>query len=153
MHRRGSAPTKTKIDAFMRFTLGRHKKAPRKKTKIYRRSNHHPIFDDEEIRFDLVDPSDYVANGDIDLTLELFDQNAWADELICAGNISILRYMVEAGGVVETVSLKVPGKIARTRPLPENLPSSRPSWALASLRCTKVVIWRTWIQSVNKIPT
>ena len=110
VHRRGSAPTKTKIDAFMRFTLGRHKKAPRKKTKIYRRSNHHPIFDDEEIRFDLVDPSDYVANGDIDLTLELFDQNAWADELICAGNISILRYMVEAGGVVETVSLKVPGE-------------------------------------------
>ena len=57
-----------------------------------------------------MDPSDYVANGDIDLTLELFDQNAWADELICAGNISILRYMVEAGGVVETVSLKVPGE-------------------------------------------
>lgn len=110
VHRRGSAPTKTKIDAFVRFTLGRHKKAPRKKTKIYRRSNHHPVFDNEELGFDLVDPSDFVANGDIDLTLELFDQNAWADELICSGNISILRYMVEAGGVVETISMKVPGE-------------------------------------------
>ncbi|KAH8070955.1 Ca2-binding protein [Aureococcus anophagefferens] len=105
IHRHGSKAEKTKIDAFLRFTLGKHKKAPRKKTKIQRRSNHHPKFEDEEIRFDMIDPTDFITKGDIDLTIELFDQNAWSDELICHTNMSILRFMVENDPVVETLPM------------------------------------------------
>ncbi|KAH8060559.1 Ca2-binding protein [Aureococcus anophagefferens] len=76
IHRHGSKAEKTKID-----------------------------FEDEEIRFDMIDPTDFITKGDIDLTIELFDQNAWSDELICHTNMSILRFMVENDPVVETLPM------------------------------------------------
>ncbi|KAJ8609891.1 hypothetical protein CTAYLR_007509 [Chrysophaeum taylorii] len=107
VHRYGKPPERTKIDAYLRFTLGKHKKAPRKKTQVHKRSGAHVFFDEEIVTFDLVEPSEFVSGGDIVLAVELWDENAWSDDLVASTETSILRLMVEPPPGIETLPLRV----------------------------------------------
>ena len=97
----------TKIDPYVKMTLGTHKKAPTKKSKVKKKQKNAFSLDDELIEFDITDPSKYISkNGDDDeiaLTIQVWDSNRFADELLGEITISVLDFMEqesEAYGVL-----------------------------------------------------
>mmetsp|Transcript_15379 Transcript_15379/g.23115 ORF Transcript_15379/g.23115 Transcript_15379/m.23115 type:complete len:1122 (-) Transcript_15379:100-3465(-) len=109
IHRYGKTADKTKIDAYVRVTLGKHRKATRKKTRVHKRSGANPQFDDEIVSFDVVDPSEIVVKHDVHLIVELWDENAWSDDLIAYADVSILA-LVQGDAPspsLETLALRV----------------------------------------------
>ena len=65
IRKKGQAAAKTKIDAYLRMTLGKHKKAPKKKTAVHKRSGSNPNFQNEVVSFDVLDPMEFVKDDDI----------------------------------------------------------------------------------------
>eukprot|EP00903_Cladosiphon_okamuranus_P006779 g6608.t1 len=81
------------VDAYLRVTLGKHKRAPSKKTKVVKRSGLSPNFDSERLVFDIVEPQEFVVGGDVSLSIEIWDDSAWSDDLLASVNFSALRFM------------------------------------------------------------
>lgn len=109
IRKKGQAAAKTKIDAYLRLTLGKHKKAPRKKTTVHKRSGSNPNFQNEMVSFDVMEPMDFVTDDDIVLTVELWDENAWSHDLIASLELSILRFMHAPEAAMETLPLRFAG--------------------------------------------
>eukprot|EP00752_Nemacystus_decipiens_P004626 g4222.t1 len=81
------------VDAYLRITLGKHKRAPSKKTKVVKRSGLSPDFESERLIFDIVEPREFVVAGDVALSIEIWDDSAWSDDLLASVNLSALRFM------------------------------------------------------------
>ena len=109
IRKKGQAAAKTKIDAYLRMTLGKHKKAPKKKTAVHKRSGSNPNFQNEVVSFDVLDPMEFVKDDDIVLTVELWDENAWSHDLIASLELSILRFMNTNEALMETLPLRFQG--------------------------------------------
>ncbi|CAM9341515.1 unnamed protein product, partial [Hapterophycus canaliculatus] len=87
-----SARTPT-VDAYLRITLGKHKRAPTKKSKVVKRSGVSPDFNSERLVFDIIEPSEFVVRGDVSLSIEIWDDSAWSDDLLASVTLSALRFM------------------------------------------------------------
>lgn len=59
--------------------------------KVVKRSGLSPNFNSELISFDIVEPQDFIVAGDVSLSVELWDDNAWADDLLASVELSALR--------------------------------------------------------------
>lgn len=50
-----------------------------------------PTFDSELISFDIVEPEEFIVGGNVSLSVELWDDSAWADDLLASVELSALR--------------------------------------------------------------
>jgi hypothetical protein len=103
----GNKPAK--IDAYLVVQLGDFKKAPRLKTQVRKRSGQNPQFMGESLKFDLVDPAQFVRENDIQITIELWDNNAWNDDLLGEVHVSAVRFLAALEPVEEWLPLTFPG--------------------------------------------
>jgi hypothetical protein len=55
IRKKGQAAGRTRIDAFLSFQLGKHKKSPKAKTAVHKKSNEQPNFQNEVVKFDVLD--------------------------------------------------------------------------------------------------
>ncbi|CAN0260617.1 unnamed protein product, partial [Ectocarpus sp. 12 AP-2014] len=81
------------VDPYLRVTLGMHKRAPTRKTKVVKRSGVSPNFESEKLVFDIVEPDEFVVGGDVTLSIEIWDDSAWSDDLLASVKLSALRFM------------------------------------------------------------
>lgn len=117
IHRKDKTTEHTKIDAYLRLTLGRDaRQAQRKETEVKKRSGSHIFFDDEIVEFDIVHPEKILKNGDIDLLIQLRDEQLKDDGdlvVVATADTSLLSLMIDetaaGAGVVETLPLRVVG--------------------------------------------
>ncbi|CAM9228565.1 unnamed protein product [Pylaiella littoralis] len=81
------------VDAYLRVTLGKHKRAPTRKSKVVKKSGISADFGSEKLVFDIVEPDEFVVGGDVTLTIEIWDDSAWSDDLLASVKLSALRFM------------------------------------------------------------
>ena len=93
----------------MVIQLGDFKKAPRLKTQVRKRSGANPQFMGETVAFDLVEPSSFVRENDIKVKIELWDNNAWNDEMLGEVEISAVRFLAALEPCEEWLPLTFPG--------------------------------------------
>lgn len=99
----------TKIDPYLKMTLGKSKKAPRARTKTQKNCGKNPDFKNEHVTFDIHDPGAMLLDGDIVLTVGVWDDNMISDDLLGEVDISVLRFF--AGDYVkEWFPLRFVGK-------------------------------------------
>lgn len=89
----GQAAGRTKVDACVSVRLGKHKKAPRLKSRVIKKANEQPNFNGEILAFDVLDVAEFVQGGDITLTLELLDENTFANATLGTMTLSIIQFM------------------------------------------------------------
>lgn len=63
---------------------------------MIKRSGVNPNFESEMISFDIVEPKEFIVGGDVSLTVELWDDSAWSDDLLASVQLSALRYDIVA---------------------------------------------------------
>ncbi|CAM9785455.1 unnamed protein product, partial [Phaeothamnion confervicola] len=90
------------LDVYLKLTLGRQAGAASGKTRVQRRCGASPDFGGEQIRFDLTAPQECVVADDVTLTVELWEDTAWSDELLGRATTSVVRWMA-AGTPQEAV--------------------------------------------------
>ena len=86
-----------KVDPYIKIKLGSDKKAPVKKGKIHKKQKNAFSLEEEVIDFDIVDPMNHMSkNGDEDeipLTIQIWDNNRFSDDLMGEITISVLDFM------------------------------------------------------------
>ncbi|CAN0427187.1 unnamed protein product, partial [Scytosiphon promiscuus] len=60
-------------------------------TKVVKRSGVSPDFGSERLVFDIVEPSEFIVAGDVSLSIEIWDDSAWSDDLLASVTLSALR--------------------------------------------------------------
>lgn len=58
---------------------------------MIKRSGVSPDFDSEILVFDVVEPAEFIVGGDVSLSIELWDDSAWSDDLLSSVELSALR--------------------------------------------------------------
>lgn len=58
---------------------------------VVKRSGLSPNFESERLIFDIVEPQEFVVGGDVSLSIEIWDDSAWSDDLLASVNLSALR--------------------------------------------------------------
>lgn len=58
---------------------------------MVKKSGVNPTFDSELLSFDMVEPEEFIVGGDVSLSVELWDDSAWADDLLASVELSALR--------------------------------------------------------------
>lgn len=58
---------------------------------VIKRSGVSPDFDSEKLVFDIVEPDEFVVGGDVSLSIEIWDDSAWSDDLLASVHLSALR--------------------------------------------------------------
>ena len=109
IRRKDASTSAAKIDAYVVAQLGDFKKAPRLKTQVRKRSNQNPQFAGEVLSFDMIDPSAYVRDNDVKLKIEVWDNNAWNDDILGEVTLSAVRFFGSLATVEEWLPLKFPG--------------------------------------------
>ncbi len=81
-----------KQDPFLKLKLGSAERHPYKTSKIQRKSDDNPNFQNEIIYFDILDPSTFVMNGDLQLVIECWNKGTFKDEPMGAITLSVVRF-------------------------------------------------------------
>lgn len=77
----------------MKLRIGSHPLAAKEvKSKTLKKCSTTVIFHEETLSFDLTDPKALVADGDVSVKLEVYDENLLSDELLGEVHFSALRY-------------------------------------------------------------
>jgi Ca2+-dependent lipid-binding protein len=82
----------TKIDPYIKLQLGKNKKAQRKRTQTQKNCGKNADFKNEQAFFDMHEPGLTMLDGDIVLTVAVWDDNMITDDLLGEVEISILRF-------------------------------------------------------------
>ena len=91
--KRKSDPNKIpRIDAYMKFKLGAAERFPWVSTAVKRKQDNNPVFDDEIVSFDVINPADYIFGGDFQLSIELYHKSSLKDELLGTCIMSVTRF-------------------------------------------------------------
>lgn len=107
MVRKDTKSSGNKLDAYLKILLGEGKKAPKAKTKTIRKAGKHPDFKSEVVSFNLTTPEAMLRDGDLEVRIELWDENAFSDDLLGWVSISVLRFMEHHDRFVEWLPLKM----------------------------------------------
>lgn len=59
---------------------------------VVKRSGVSPDFESELISFDLVEPEEFIIGGDVSLSIEVWEDSAWTDEMLASVQLSALRH-------------------------------------------------------------
>lgn len=59
--------------------------------KVIKKSGVTADFGSEKLVFDMVEPDEFVVAGDVTLTIEIWDDSAWSDDLLASVQLSALR--------------------------------------------------------------
>lgn len=101
-------------DPFIKFRLGVAERHPWKSSQTKRKQDSHPVFDDEIISFDILDPAQYIFQEDIQLCIELWNKGVTRNDLIGSVTMSIVRFLKQPFvSYTEKVPIYYPG-VART---------------------------------------
>ena len=109
VRRKDQTSTAAKIDAYLVVQLGDYKKAPRLKSQVRKRSGQNPQFMGEVLSFDLINPVDFVRENDIQMKVELWDNNAWNDDILGEVKFSAVRFLSALEPQEEWLPLTYPG--------------------------------------------
>lgn len=82
-----------KQDPFLKFKLGAAERFPYKSTEVQRKTDENPDFQNEIVSFDVLDPREFLFNGDIQLTIECWNKGTFKEEPMGAISVSIVRFM------------------------------------------------------------
>lgn len=58
---------------------------------VVKRSGVSPDFKSELVTFDVVEPEEFIVGGDVMLSIEVWEDSAWTDELLSSVQLSALR--------------------------------------------------------------
>lgn len=58
---------------------------------VVKRSGVSPDFESELVTFDVVEPEEFIVGGDVMLSIEVWEDSAWTDELLSSVQLSALR--------------------------------------------------------------
>ena len=73
----------SRLDPYIKFRVGKADKNPSKTTKVQRRQDDNPDFENELICFDILDPKEFVLNQDLQLIVEVWNKVSYEMELNC----------------------------------------------------------------------
>jgi hypothetical protein len=101
-------------DPFIKFRLGAAERHPWKSTQPKRKQDSHPIFDDEIVSFDMLDPAQYIFQEDVQLCIELWNKGVTRNDLVGSVTMSVVRFFKQPFvAYTEKVPIYYPG-VART---------------------------------------
>lgn len=83
-----------RIDPFIKIRFGAAEKFPWKQTRVKRKQDVNPKFDNEIIFFDVVDPAPYIFDDDIEVTVQVWNKATLRDELIGSVNLSVVNFFL-----------------------------------------------------------
>lgn len=83
-----------RIDPFIKLRFGAAEKFPWKQTRVKRKQDANPRFDNEIVFFDVVDPAPYIYDDDIEMTIQVWNKATLRDELIGSVNISVVNFFL-----------------------------------------------------------
>ena len=81
-----------KQDPFLKLKLGTAERHPWKATSVQRKCDDNPSFKDEVVFFDILDPSQFVFNGDLQLQIECWNKGTFKEEPMGAITLSVVRF-------------------------------------------------------------
>jgi hypothetical protein len=113
LSRKDQVTGSTKIDPYVKLALGKHKNAPRLRTKTQKNQSKNADFKSEALFFDMQDPKGMLLDGDIALKLSVWDDNMISDDLLGEADVSILQFF-EGKRVRQWVPLMFPGAAKST---------------------------------------
>jgi hypothetical protein len=91
--KRKSDPNKIpRLDPFIKFKLGSAEKLPWKLTQTIRKQDNNPVFNNEIISFDVLDPAAYIYGNELQLYIELWNKSSFKDELLGSVTMSVVRF-------------------------------------------------------------
>ena len=94
-------------DTFIRLKLGSSIKTIWKSSKIHRKQNNHPTFDEEIISFDITDLRQYINNSDLQLIIEINHHGINQSENMGYQILSVIRFFQQPfQSFIEIVPLK-----------------------------------------------
>ena len=82
-----------KQDPFLKFKLGAAERHPWKSTEVQRKTDDNPDFQNEIVFFDVLEPRDFMFNGDLQLTIECWNKGTFKEEPMGAISVSVVRFM------------------------------------------------------------
>lgn len=92
-HDASSAITETRIDPYLKCTLGNQKKAPMYKGRILKNQGRDVSFQ-ETMEFNLIEPEQFVSDNDITLSFRIMNSNVLSDTLIGEADISVAGLLI-----------------------------------------------------------
>ncbi|OQS04740.1 calmodulin, partial [Thraustotheca clavata] len=85
---------KFKADVYCKLKVGAHSKGLKElKSKVWKKSGRDVAFQQELLQANFDQPQNLVADNDLMLTVELWDENMISDELLGCANVSLLRFL------------------------------------------------------------
>jgi Ca2+-binding EF-hand superfamily protein len=81
-----------KQDVYLKLKLGAAERHPWKQTSVQRKVDDNPSFKNEVVFFDMVEPSNFVMNGDLVLTIEALQKGTFKDESMGSITLSVVRF-------------------------------------------------------------
>jgi hypothetical protein len=110
IRRKKSLDRNPRIDPYIRFRLGAAERHPWKTTETKRKQDSRPIFDNEIVFFNILDPVQYIFQEDLQLCIELWNKSTTKDELVGSVTMSIVRFLRQAFvSYTEKVPIYYPG--------------------------------------------
>lgn len=117
--KRKSDPNKIpRLDPYIRMKLGAAEKFPYQNTKVKRKQDNFPDFENEIISFDVMDPSLFVFGEDIIVTIEIWNKSTFKDEMLGAVTMSAVRFFKRPfTAYKEEIPVYLPGQKTTTQKL------------------------------------
>eukprot|EP01041_Mallomonas_annulata_P002177 gene2178-4235_t len=98
----------SRLDPFLKFKLGAAERLPWLSTKVQRKQDSNPIFQNEMVIFDILQPSAYLYDNNILLYIEIWNSSTTKDEAFAAVTMSVLRiFQHPYTAYKETVPLQI----------------------------------------------
>eukprot|EP00602_Paraphysomonas_sp_CaronLab_P013159 CAMPEP_0185042824 /NCGR_PEP_ID=MMETSP1103-20130426/42571_1 /TAXON_ID=36769 /ORGANISM="Paraphysomonas bandaiensis, Strain Caron Lab Isolate" /LENGTH=1240 /DNA_ID=CAMNT_0027582953 /DNA_START=164 /DNA_END=3886 /DNA_ORIENTATION=+ len=92
LRKRDDKSKNPRVDPYIRFKLGAADKWPWKETQVQRKQDTDASFADELVYFDVVRPSQYIFQEDLQLSIEVWNKGSFKDEVIGTVTMSVVRF-------------------------------------------------------------
>lgn len=110
IRKRDDRSKSSRIDPYIQFRVGNADRFPWKRTKTKRKQDSAPEFEDEIVSFDILDPTPYVFNEEIEMSIQVMNKSTLRDETLGQINVSIVNFMLHPYvSFEEKLQLTLPG--------------------------------------------
>jgi Ca2+-dependent lipid-binding protein len=115
LRKRDDRSVNPRVDPYIKFKLGAADKHPWKQTKVKRKQDSNPKFDNEVITFDVITPGEYITDEEIHLNIEVWNKGTFKDELLGVVTMSTTRFFQNPYiSFEENVPVALPGDRSST---------------------------------------